>query len=30
MNRRNKIKALMSFYGYTAKEAKAELRDMGE
>lgn len=30
MNRQNKIKALMSFYGLSRKEAVAELRDMGE
>ena len=30
MNRKEKIKSLMDFYGYTKKEAKGMLIDMGE
>jgi len=30
MNRAEKIKSLMQFYGLTRQEAIAELKDMGE
>ena len=30
LSRAEKIKALMNFFGYTHKEAVAELKDMGE
>lgn len=30
MTRRQKKRALMDFYGLSAREAKAELEDMGE
>ena len=30
MNRKDKIKSLMDFYGYTKQEAKSMLVDMGE
>jgi len=30
MNRNQKIKSLMDFFGYTKQEAKEALEDMGE